>query len=374
MESALDIVMTRRQALAAAAGTLALLTFAGCSAPSSSSPAGQGSSSSPSGQSSPEASGIDFGNVDENGFVTDMKGDPAVKAGSVKTVLTANSVATEMALMLGGSSAAATLGQGFQYGEGSLNAKMYPDLGGVRTFTRDDCTVENVAAVNPDLVLIDNPDIVASLRAAGINVAFMAVTSPETITGAIQLLGAAIGGDALEKASSYTDQYAKAIADISARGAKIADADKLSVLYLRGIDGCCGKNSMPHNWITTVGAVNAMEEGDGSRVAISLEKIMELDPDVIVCESPKTLGDVKGSAALSELKALKDGAIYTAPMGPVVWSMGSSEAYLMLHWAANAIYPAEYDFDMEGIAKDYFKSYYGYEMTDDDLKGVLNPQ
>lgn len=318
------------------------------------------------------------GTVDSDGYVLDMNGDQAVKAGTVKTVLTVNSVATEMVLILGGEDAAATLGQGFQYGEGSLNAKMYPGLADKKTFTRDDCTVENVAAIAPDLVLIDVPETVQALRAAGINAAAGSVTSPATIMSVLELIAQAMGGDALQKAESYRQEYEGVIDELTAAVEKagLDEQDKPGVLYLRGIDSCCGAGSMPDNWITTVGGRDvAAELGlTGSRAEIGLEAIMSADPDVIVCESPATYADLTGAESLSELTAIKNGTVYTAPLGPVVWSMGSTEALLMLYWAANTINPDLFSYDIDAITREYFTTFYGYELGDEELAGIFEQQ
>lgn len=312
--------------------------------------------------------------VVEDGWVLDMKGDRAVEAGTVSTVLTVNSVATEMVLMLGGEDAAATLGQGFEYSEGSLNRAMYPGLEGKKTFTRDDCTVENVAAIGPDLVICDVADTVEALRNAGINCAFASVTSPATIVQAVDILGAAMGDAALQKAESYHEAYDQAIEEVSA-AADIPEDERARVLYLRGIDSACGANSMPNNWISMAGGIDVVAEDlglEGSRVEINIESIMACDPDVIVCESPTTYADVTGSDALAALQAVETGAVYTAPLGPVVWSMGSTEALLQLYWAANVISPQACDFDLETIIRGYFETFYDYEVSSQEIEEILN--
>lgn len=367
----LDILSTlnlsRRQMVAASAAGVAALAFGNALAFAD-------AAASADAQTTTDPTGT----VDSEGYVLDMNGDQAVKAGTVKTVLTVNSVATEMVLLLGGEDAAATLGQGFQYSEGSLNAKMYPNLADKKTFTRDDCTVENVAAIGPDLVIIDVPETVQALREAGINAAAGSVTSPATIMSFLDLLAQAMGGDAIQKAESYRQEYEGVIAELTeaVEKAGVADEDKSTVLYLRGIDSCCGSETMPDNWITTTGGVNvAASLGlTGSRAEIGLEAIMDADPAIIVCESPSTYADVTGNDALTELSAIKNGTVYTAPLGPVVWSMGSTEALLMLYWAANIINPDLFSYDIESITKEYFTTFYGYELSDEELAEILDRQ
>ena len=81
--------------------------------------------------------------------IADMRGDEVLVPAEADTVMTVNSVATQMVLMLGGEDAAATMGRGFDYSEGSLNQAMFPGLAGKPTITGTDVTVENVAAIDP---------------------------------------------------------------------------------------------------------------------------------------------------------------------------------------------------------------------------------
>ena len=65
--------------------------------------------------------------------IADMRGDEVLVPAEADTVMTVNSVATQMVLMLGGEDAAATMGRGFDYSEGSLNQAMFPGLAGKPT-------------------------------------------------------------------------------------------------------------------------------------------------------------------------------------------------------------------------------------------------
>ena len=90
---------------------------------------------------------------------------------------------------------------------------MFPDLDDVPTFTRNDVTVENVAAIDPGFVMIDVEDTVTALRDADIPAAYATVNSPETIIEAIHIVGDALGGQAAEKADAYEKAYNKALDD-----------------------------------------------------------------------------------------------------------------------------------------------------------------
>ena len=344
----------------AAAGIAAMLAFSlgGCAQATSSSSADSASASSSS------------------AMVQDMNGDDAIEAGGAKNVLTVNSVATQMVLMVGGEDAAATVGQGFQYGDGSLNKKMFPNLGDRKTFTRDDATVENVAAIDPGMVVIDVPDTVTALREAGIPTAYMSVTSPETIIQAVELIGDALGGDAATVAKEYADYYNGVISEMSAKSKGVADADKPRVLYLRNETKTIGEGSMPDNWITTLGGVNVGAElgakgGAGSDV--TTEAIIGADPDIIIAENSDLLNTLTTDAQYANMTAVKNGAVYQAPLGTAVWSMGTAEAPLMLYWASQYINPDLYQgIDVDQKTTEFFKQFYGYDLSKAELDTIFH--
>jgi len=363
----------------AAAMALTVALAAGCSSgtPSGGSSGGDTSSSAAPAAAPADTSAATSAAAEPAGaMVLDMNGDEVVAAGSVNNVLTVNSVATQMVLMCGGEDAAATVGQGFQYDEGSLNSKMFPNLGDRKTFTRDDATVENVAAVGPGMVVIDVPDTVTALREADIPTAFVAVTSPETIIQAVEIIGSALGGDAVAKAADYADYYNGVIAEMSAKSTNVADADKPHVLYLRNETKTIGAGSMPDSWITTLGGVNCGAELDakgGAGSDVTTEAILGADPDIIICENPELQATLLSDAQYADMKAVQNGAVYVAPLGTAVWSMGTAEAPLMLYWASQYINPELYaGIDVEQKTSEFFKQFYGYELSADELNAIFH--
>lgn len=342
---------------AAALGVTALF---GCTAPA---------------ESSDGAASQDQAQEAEDRTVIDMRGDEITVPADTSTVLTVNSVATQMVLMLGGEDAAATMGKGFNYGEGSLNASMFPGLADVPTFSREDSTVENIAAIGPDFVLEGNDDVIAQLRDAGIPAAYISVTSPETIVEAVHIIGDALGGEADQKAQAYEDAYNEALEDTKARTADLSDDEKPRVLYMRSTESTTGANSMPDSWITAAGGINAAAEAgfDGSGAEINAETIMNIDPDIIICESQDVADQFLSDAAYSELAAVQSGKVYVAPFGTAVWSMGTAETLLQLSWAGTIINPDLFsDVDLDAVTSDFYQEFFGYELSQDELDGIFH--
>lgn len=359
--------LTRRALTALLAMVLASCTLFGCSSQTAGDEPAESGGRSVAPAAEPE--------TETDRTVTDMKGDEVVVPADNNTILTVNSVATQMVVMLGGEECVATLGQGFQYGDESLNKKMFPGLDGVKAFTRDDATVENVAVIDPGLVVIDVEDTVSALRDAGIPAAFVSVNSPDTIMQAVDIIGGAIGGDAIERASAYRAFYESALAEAQAKSAGIAEDEKPTVLYLRSTEKTTGEGSMPDSWITAAGGVNvAARLGlSGSGVDINVETIMNENPSIIICESEQVRDEIMGGAAYAELDAVKNSQVYAAPLGTAVWSMGTAEAALMVSWAGTVINPELYaDVDIDATTTGFFKEFYGYDLSEAELDAIFH--
>lgn len=311
----------------------------------------------------------------EDRTVVDMKGNEITVPADTQTILTPNSVATQMVLMVGGEDAAATLGRGFDYSEGSLNATMFPGLADVPAFSSQDLTVENVAAIDPDFVLSGDEDLNAKLTDSGIPAAYISVTSPETIIEAVNMIGDILGGDAVDKAQAYEDAYNQALEDTKALSAGLADDEKPRVLYMRSTESTTGADSMPDSWITAAGGINAAAEAGftGSGTEINAETIMNINPDIIICENEDTANAFLTDPAFSELAAVQNGKVYQAPFGTAVWSMGTAETLLQLSWAGTIINPDLYaDVNLDQKTRDFYKEFFNYDLSQEQLDTIFH--
>ncbi len=305
--------------------------------------------------------------------ITDMGGTKVtIPAGKVK-IMTCVQVSTMAALMLGGPDVVATVGQGFDYSEGSLNRKMFPGLEDIPLVTRESANAEEIAKINPTVVIMDVPDIIKTLRDANITTVQMAVTDAEALMTSVTMMGDIIGGDAVKEAKSYVDYYQGLIDSVKAKTANIADADKPVVYYGRVEGGTAGKNSLPDFWISLCGGVNlASKLGlDGARSSITNEQLVTEDPDIIITETPALYKTITTSPTYASLTAVKEGRVYCNPAG---WGMGSVDGALQLVWAPTIIQPDLFkDNDVEKATKEFYKTYYDYELSADDLASIITP-
>ena len=106
---------------------------------------------------------------------------------------------------------------------------------------------------------------------------------------------------------------------------------------------------------------------------MTTEAIIGADPDIIIAENPDLLNTLKTDAQYANMKAVKDGKVYQAPLGTAVWSMGTAEAPLMLYWASQYINPDLYQgIDVDQKTTEFFKKFYGYDLSKAELDTIFH--
>ena len=106
----------------------------------------------------------------------------------------------------------------------------------------------------------------------------------------------------------------------------------------------------------------------------STEALLEANPDVIVIGGiyQYTLEEKLEDTTWSELSAVQTGKIYRIPVGVSPFEQISTFSPVFLYYMANQLYPAYFDYDIQGMIKDYCQKYFGVELTDAQSGYMLN--
>lgn len=166
--------------------------------------------------------------------------------------------------------------------------------------------------------------------------------------------------------------------------ANLKEEDKPRVFFLQyhsdGEISTAGTNMHGNRWLDATGGIDvAAEAGIDGVKAINMEQVYDMNPDIIFITNftetqPEDLinNTFKGQD-WSQVKAVQDGKVYKMPLGIYRWYPPSGDAPLMLKWMSQKLYPELFTHDMNVEIKDYYKRYYGYDLTDDQVHGILNP-
>ena len=188
--------------------------------------------------------------------------------------------------------------------------------------------------------------------------------------------------------SGKTDDFIKAgqdiVKDVEERISKIDDSKKPTGVilwkYVEGVPMVAGKGVFGDFWLKRIGVKNLADETKGF-AKVSIEQIYQWNPDILYLDGPGLLNittkDVFENSVeginFSNMKAVKDKKVYNTKLGMWNWFTPNPDGPLVLAWLAKSTYPEEFkDYDLEKMIKDYYKTWYGYELNDEQIKDMFD--
>lgn len=248
--------------------------------------------------------------------------------------------------------------------------KMYPQFNNVvNAGSFDDLNIEALVATEPDVALVgvSSDKGNAQIAEVGIPTYVMLIgwAAIDTLKQEFLNVGKILGNE--EKAQRLVDHWNATLGDLEKKVAKIPAGDRKKVYYLSGADITkANTGDWGRTWIDAIGADFAVPETDLNG-DVTVEKALEWNPDIIVVQGGSNLDELYGAEQVQDLKAIKNKQVFSIPIGGFWWDRPSPEATLGFLWLAQTVYP-EYmgDIDLAAETKDFFKEFYGYDLSDDE--------
>lgn len=264
------------------------------------------------------------------------------------------------------------------YGEEYASLPVYGQIYG----GKGDFNKEAVASADPQLILDigeGKKSIVEDLdeiqTATGIPCVHVEATLG-SYDEAFTLLGDLLGKQ--DRAAELSDYCNKAY-DATVKGLENVPSDQfVNVAYLLGDAGLNGmaKGSFQGTVVDMI-ANNVVEvenaTGSGLGSEISFEQIALWDPEMIIFAPGSIFDKVADDPSWQTLTAIKTGNYYQIPGEPFNWigSPPGINQILGMQCFARLCYPDQFDGSMEDIAKDYFKTFFNYELTDEECSKIF---
>lgn len=197
----------------------------------------------------------------------------------------------------------------------------------------------------------------------------------DTYDRAYRELGELLGVQ--ERAEELADYCADAYETTRSAVATVPEADRVRAAYLLGDAGlnAMAKGSFQATVIDLV-ADNVAEfdqpgaTGQGNEA--SFEQIALWDPEMIVF-APGSVYETAGSdEAWRTLSAIEQGNYYVVPGEPYNWvsSPPGVNQVLGYQWFARLCYPDAFDDDIADVAKGYYGTFYGYDLSDGECEAL----
>lgn len=245
--------------------------------------------------------------------------------------------------------------------------------------------MEDIVKLNPDVVIymgtvdMSNTDQTPAQIEKQTGLPVIVVSSALADTAKVyRFLGDCLGEkDRAEKLASYSDEKLTAVKNAVA---KVPASEKVNVYYAEGNDGLSTDPSgSDHTEILDFIGVNNVANVEKlagmGMTAVTIEQVINWNPDVILISSntPDTYKQVSTNAIWQNIKAVKDGRLYSTPSLPFNWFDRPPNIMRVLgvQWFASVIYPNYVTFDTNNEIKNFFSLFYNVNLTDDQVKSLI---
>ncbi|MDD5014886.1 MAG: ABC transporter substrate-binding protein [Atribacterota bacterium] len=239
--------------------------------------------------------------------------------------------------------------------------------------------IETILSLDPDLVIGVSGETRDKLEEVNIPVIELNLGSGADLESAIILIGSCLG---LEKnAQELVNFYNERMSLISEIIKEIPLEKRVKVLsigrddiYTAAIGGC-----YQDRMINSAGGINVAQNltGNGWFTQVSIEQILEWNPEVILVPPYIRKGSVQeilSDPKWQNIAAVKDKRVYSVPKGVATWDTPEPESFITPIWIARFLYPEELkDINIENEIKIFYSQFYHLDISEQEIKQILNP-
>ena len=372
------------------AGILLALAVAACSAPtgasssaasaaasSASSVAASAASSeisSASSSASSEASSV--ASAAAAGTITDMLGNTVQIPEKIERIADSWPAHSEILMMLGAGDKIVATANTKQTVPWMFHIN--PSLSDAITTSNKDFNTEDLAAKQPDIFFMSPGNTNADkIKSMGIPTVQLNFTNYDEMKQCISLTAQVLGGDAITRADKYIQYLDNTLASVKQKTANLSAAEKPKVLHIQSLEPLKvdGSDTIIDDWITAAGGVNAAQGVKGNMKEVSMEQVLQWNPDVIIIgvnTGKDGAAELKANKAWANIKAVQDNKVYNNPSGAYGWDRYSAEEVLQVQWAAKTLHPDLFqDVNMVQMVREYYQTYLDYPLSTDEAQLIL---
>jgi iron complex transport system substrate-binding protein len=179
--------------------------------------------------------------------------------------------------------------------------------------------------------------------------------------------------DRAEKLARYAETT---LADARRIAALVPEARRPRVYYARGPEGLeTGlSGSINVELLDWVGAENvAKPAGTGGLANVSIEQVLQWDPDVILTLDAGFFDRVRTDPRWKDLRAVREGRVYLGPSLPFGWfdRPPSVNRLIGVRWLLSVLYPEQARSDLREEARGFYALFYHQEPSPAQLDQLL---
>lgn len=264
------------------------------------------------------------------------------------------------------------------FGEDLANLPVFGQIYG----GKGDFNKEAVAEAAPDLIIdigeakdtiVEDMDALQS----DLNIPVIHIEATlDSYDKVYQQLGEILGEE--ERGNELAEYCKNAYDEVDSVMQTIPEDQRVNVAYLLGDSGlnAIAKGSYQGSVVDFVANnVVVVEKASGSGMGqeVSLEQIASFDPQMIVFGPNSIYDTVASDPAWADITAIANDNYYQVPGEPYNWlsSPPSVNQILGLQWFARVCYPDKFDTSATDVAKEYYKTFYNYDLSDQEVADLM---
>jgi iron complex transport system substrate-binding protein len=256
--------------------------------------------------------------------------------------------------------------------------KVFPGVSQIPAWSKGetDISLEELLQHRPDVFISwhDN-QLCKKVRELKIPVVIVNYSTPEEFKSAARLLGVLLGKTSARQANKLIQFYDSMQSAVDQCLAIIQDKGLKRVYYsVNNPLTTEGLNSIVTTWIKLSGGINVSAEAgiEPIRTNITDEKLLAMNPDIIVVSDSAVYREFFTDSRWTKLKAVKGQKVWVSPRGINTWATRSSENILQSSWLAKQMYPERCStIDPEKATIRFYKEFYKHALTQDELKYIF---
>ena len=237
---------------------------------------------------------------------------------------------------------------------------------------------EETMKLEPDVVFASAASVVDGCRQYGLACLNVSFQDYDGLRSNVNITGKVLGGEAEKRAAEWKEYLDKNIALVEERMKDVPMDNRTRVLHIGNttkLTTVDGLNCIVDEWIKLAGGQNALSI-EGNLKEVSMEEIVKADPDLIIVPGgtkvQESIDTILTDPTWAGIKAVKNKQVYANPSGVFAWDRYSGEEALQILWAAKFFNPDKFaDSDMVQEAKDFYKKFYGADMTTAQVERML---
>ena len=181
------------------------------------------------------------------------------------------------------------------------------------------------------------------------------------------------------RAKNLGDYFLNVMNEVMPCIENISETDRVRLYYAEGPKGLQTDTQGTINTeiVDLAGAVN-VAGGSARRIDVSMDQVLAWDPDIIIIstdgdENHQVYKQILSGKEWGSLKAVQRKNVYEIPSVPYDWinRPPSVNRIIGIQWLANLLYPDVYNIDIKKETKSFFKTFYSYELSDEEVEEIL---